>query len=197
MYTITVNERLKLKILNPDEDVEESFAVLQQNMPHLEVFIPWMKHRTLENDKKIMLEALDKFSNGLGLEMGIFEKEVANEGENKNLWRFIGWCGIIRVNKENPQDAFAELGYWLDKDHWGQGIISKCSPKLIEFAFTDLKLDKLKLVTDNRNEKSLSVAGRLKFKLTDEKVTDQMCPEEDLSKLVVYALNKSDWLLSQ
>ncbi|XP_077969988.1 uncharacterized protein YkkB-like isoform X2 [Styela clava] len=194
MYAITVDDRLQLKVLDPDKDVEESFAVLQKNMPYVEVFLPWMKDRTIEKDKKDMQDALDKFNNGLGSEMGIFEKEVAAEYENKNSWKFIGWCGIIRVKKENPQDAYAELSYWLDKDYWGQGIVTKCMQKLIEFAFTNLELNKLQLTTDNRNQKSLAVARRLNFKLTDIKVTKKLCPEEDLSKLEVHMLNKNDWL---
>ena len=40
-------------------------------------------------------------------------------------------------------DQNAELGYWVDKDHWGQGIATEASAAAVEFGFRTLELHKI------------------------------------------------------
>jgi [ribosomal protein S5]-alanine N-acetyltransferase len=37
----------------------------------------------------------------------------------------------------------AELGYWLARPHWGQGIISAAIPKAVEYGFRTFDIDRI------------------------------------------------------
>jgi len=50
--------------------------------------------------------------------------------------------GVSLVNVNNKQ-KMAELGYWLDKVHWGQGYISEAVKTILEYAFNQVKLHRV------------------------------------------------------
>ncbi|XP_039274345.2 putative ribosomal N-acetyltransferase YdaF [Styela clava] len=192
MNSIIVSEKLKLKVLNPLEDAEIAFSIVQINRQYLEKWLPWVGMTTcVENEINYLKGALERFQNGLGLEMGIFERNT--EGGNEIL-NFIGMCGIVRIDRQNEESQFGEIGYWLDYEHRGQGIITKCCEKLVEFAFKTLNLNLLKIVAHQDNQASISVAKRLEFTLTDEKAKD--CHPKyhrDPTKLLIFVKYRNEW----
>nr|XP_039274310.1 ribosomal-protein-serine acetyltransferase-like [Styela clava] len=190
---IRVNDLLKLKVLCPAEDATKVFSIVEKNRQHLQIWLPWAKmNSSVEHEKSYLQKCLERYESGCGMEMGIFNR-TTNEHGIVN-WNFIGMAGFVRIERETIEDSFAEVGYWLDYDHRGQGIATKCCQKLLEFAFTCLNLDKLKIVVHQDNQPSISVADRLKFKLTNEKVTE-LNPRfhAEPNKLLVFAICKRDW----
>ena len=49
----------------------------------------------------------------------------------------VGCMGLMHVNKTASK---AELGYWIDKAHWNQGVATEAATAMIRFAFDYLKL---------------------------------------------------------
>lgn len=49
----------------------------------------------------------------------------------------LGTCGI------NLEDGVFDLGYWIGKPFWGQGVATEAAERTIQFAFNSLKADKL------------------------------------------------------
>lgn len=49
----------------------------------------------------------------------------------------IGCVGLMNINYNAKK---AELGYWIDKLHWGKGVATEASIAMIRFAFDYLKL---------------------------------------------------------
>lgn len=59
----------------------------------------------------------------------------------------------------------AEMGYWIGRDFWGQGLATEAVRAAIEYAFNDLQLHRLELTIHVRNKASQNVAKKLGFQL--------------------------------
>lgn len=73
----------------------------------------------------------------------------------------IGGCGFddLQIGKSHR----AEIGYWLAKPYWGQGIVTAVVRKVCEFAFTEWKLVKITASIFAFNAASARVAEKCGF----------------------------------
>ena len=51
--------------------------------------------------------------------------------------------GVIGVKLIDQTSKIGEIGFWLGREYWGKGVISKAIPQLISFAFNELTLNTL------------------------------------------------------
>jgi RimJ/RimL family protein N-acetyltransferase len=72
--------------------------------------------------------------------------------------------GIISLTMD-PYNHKTEMGYWLDKDFWGQGYTPEAAWRAIEYVFEDLKLHRIELTHMVANTRSQRVAQKLGFQL--------------------------------
>lgn len=84
----------------------------------------------------------------------------------KSTGELIGDCGIIRqqVDGEN----LFEIGYHLRRDHWGQGLATEAALACREWAFANLKLERLISLIRPENVPSSRVAERNGMKIWKE-----------------------------
>lgn len=66
---------------------------------------------------------------------------------------FYGAGGLNNLNKELKK---AEIGFWLLKEYWGQGIMTEVMPIICNYGFDNLGLDRIEgfIETDNLNCKN-------------------------------------------
>ncbi|MBP6013114.1 MAG: GNAT family N-acetyltransferase [Alphaproteobacteria bacterium] len=69
--------------------------------------------------------------------------------------------GLLNFYAE--RDMMAGLGYILEKPSWGQGLVAEALQAAIDHGFTRLKLHRIWLEIDPRNDASLRVAERAGF----------------------------------
>lgn len=63
-------------------------------------------------------------------------------------------------------DGFVPIGYWVVPEHQGKGIATETLTRITEFAEKAFKRNKgLRLIIQERNEKSLNVASKCGFEL--------------------------------
>jgi len=60
--------------------------------------------------------------------------------------------GLISIN--NITDHKANMGYWLAKTHWGQGIMSEAVDIISKYAFDEFKLVKICATVNVENKSS-------------------------------------------
>jgi [ribosomal protein S5]-alanine N-acetyltransferase len=74
---------------------------------------------------------------------------------------FIGGCGFagLQLGKSHR----AEIGYWLAKPYWGQGIMTAIVRRLCEFAFAELSLVKIEAHVFAGNAASARVLEKCGF----------------------------------
>lgn len=107
----------------------------------------------LKHAKEFIKKARQKLKKKEGYEFSIVLKET-NE--------IIGGIGLNHVNKFNQN---AEVGYWLAKRYWGQGLMSEAMNLILNFGFKKLKLHKIYARVYKPNKRSSRLLKKFGFKL--------------------------------
>jgi [ribosomal protein S5]-alanine N-acetyltransferase len=76
----------------------------------------------------------------------------------KSTGELIGDCGIIRQQVEN--EFLYEVGYHLRRDHWGQGLATEAAVACRDWAFANLKVERVISLIRPENLPSRRVAER-------------------------------------
>ncbi|MFB9080901.1 GNAT family N-acetyltransferase [Flavobacterium procerum] len=147
-FPVIETERLILDRVT-DSDVEEVF--LLRSNPETMKYIP----RPLVKNHEGALEHIkminDKIEENICINWGIRLK-----GNPKLL-------GIIGFYRMQPENYRSEIGYMLNPDFHGKGIITEAVKKLIKFGFEELKLHSIEAVIDPENSASEKVLQKCGF----------------------------------
>jgi len=79
----------------------------------------------------------------------------------------IGSCGIMRSNSMHSADMDsdeAEIGYWIGKPFWGQGLIPEAVQALLRRCFSELSLSAIWCGYYDGNHKSRRVCEKCGFR---------------------------------
>lgn len=102
-----------------------------------------------ETDSEVVLRGLaDEWKARNCFFMGAFTKET-NE--------FVAQVYVGPVNWELPE---FEIGFFVDKDHEGQGYVTEAVEAAMGFIFGNLEAKRIRLECDDTNERSWRVAER-------------------------------------
>ena len=71
-------------------------------------------------------------------------------------------CVGLTLDPKNPREA--ELGYWIGRRHWGQGLGPEAAGRLAHWALANLDIDRLVASALVDNERSAAVLRRIGFK---------------------------------
>jgi ribosomal-protein-alanine N-acetyltransferase len=73
----------------------------------------------------------------------------------------VGMC-LLKPMPTQQDTGYVETGYWIKPEYWGQGIAAEVATRLVRYAFSELNLERVTAVADERNIpsiKSLLKAG--------------------------------------
>jgi ribosomal-protein-alanine N-acetyltransferase len=79
--------------------------------------------------------------------------------ERKGDGARVGQAGLLRCEIDGSPEI--EIGWWLAKAAWGNGYATEAALALRDFAFGELRLDRLSVVLYAENVKSVAVAERI------------------------------------
>jgi 8-oxo-dGTP diphosphatase len=71
-------------------------------------------------------------------------------------------CVGLTLDAKNPREA--ELGYWIGRRHWGQGLGPEAAGRVAHWALANLDIDRLVASALVDNERSAAVLRRIGFK---------------------------------
>ena len=74
---------------------------------------------------------------------------------------YLGQCAINQISWENRLGRFSLI---IKKEHWGKGYAQKVLPILLDYAFRELKLNKVWGMVYATNEKALHLYKKAGFK---------------------------------
>jgi len=99
-----------------------------------------------------------------------FIKKKISQAKKKENFSFIitdgkkEIVGMIFIKNMDWRIPKAELAYFIDKDHEGKGIATEAMSTIVNYCFSDLKMNKLFLRVAPANKGSQRVAEKNKFK---------------------------------
>ncbi len=93
-----------------------------------------------------------------GCRWGIFDKKTS---------ALVGTCGY-HCWEIDQSGSIAEIGYDLGKAYWGHGIMQETLNAAIPFGFEKMKLSKIYASVQPKNDRSIRLLARLKFRQESE-----------------------------
>ena len=142
---ILETDRLVLRSWRED-DAEELYKYASD--PEVGPPAGWPPHTSAEHSREIIrtvLSAPDTFAVCL-----------------KENGKPIGSFGFHRNDLAEEDDEY-ELGYWIGKPFWGQGLIPEAAREMLRYAFEDLGMSRIWCGYYDGNEKSHRVQEKLGF----------------------------------
>lgn len=173
-FPLTIAPGAELRRYQPC-DVEELFAVVDVNRERLNEWMPWVEGTRSVDDQRPFVEAhLDDI-------------------EALGIWadgRLVGGTGL----SADPFGIHAEIGYWIDADHEGRGLVTAAVRALVDLGFGMLGLHRIVIRAGVDNARSRAIPERLGF--TAEGVLRGEGKGSDghgFHDLVVYGLLEDEW----
>jgi ribosomal-protein-serine acetyltransferase len=131
-----------------ERDAEELHALIERNRGELAKWLSWAQEPHGRDTRAYIARVHDGEHDGRRL-----QRAIACRGS------LVGDVGLF-VDRDN---ATAAIGYWLDREHRGRGVMTVAVRELARHGFAELGLRRIEIRTDVLNAGSRAVAERLGF----------------------------------
>jgi ribosomal-protein-serine acetyltransferase len=133
-----------------ERDAEELHALIERNRIELAKWLSWAQEPNTRDTRAYIARVHDGEQDGRRL-----QRAITCGGA------IVGDVGLF-IEREN---ATASVGYWLDLEHRGRGVMTAAVRELARHGFAELRLHRIEIRTDVLNLSSRAVAERLGFQL--------------------------------
>jgi len=179
MFEFVVDDAVVLRLLEP-RDAEQLFELTDSSRSYLREWLPWVDGTKNAEDTKSFIEMTKKqFASNNGFQAGIWYKG--------NLAGVIGFHGMNGANRSTS------IGYWLGERYQGSGVMTKSCKALIEYAFRELKLNRVEIRCAEKNLRSRAIPERLGF-INEGMIRETEWLYDHFVDHVVYGVLAREWL---
>lgn len=178
MFGMKVNAQITLKILEA-HDTEALFNLVNRSRNSLREWLPWVDATEQPSDTRAFIKrGLLQFADGNGFQCGIWYEGTL--------------VGVIGLHEINHMHRKTSLGYYLDKQFEGHGIMTQAVEALIKYCFEELDLNRIEISAAVNNEKSRAIPERLGF-TREGMLRDNELLNGIYSSSYIYSLLKSEY----
>lgn len=181
MFAYKIDEDVSLKLVEL-RDADRVFIITDDSREHLREWLPWVDMTKSVDDTRDFIRSCLK-----------------DYAENKSITTFILYKGEIvgtsGYNKIDWSNKIAYIGYWLGKDYQGHGIMTKVARALTDYAFNELKLNRVDIRAAVDNKKSRSIPERLGF-VNEGRIRQAEWLYDHYVDHIVYGMLAEDWIKS-
>ncbi|HJO94835.1 MAG TPA: GNAT family protein [Victivallales bacterium] len=151
MIEMILKDNITIKMI----EMRQSQEMYDFIMKNKEFFINWIpfvsKIQTLEDMDKFIQNNLDRYMQGIGIYY--------------TLWDNSKIIGYVLVREIDNDAKWAEIGYMVDQDYTGKGIVKAFTTKIITYLFDSLKMNKIVICCDENNKNSQALPKKFGFTL--------------------------------
>lgn len=140
----------------------------------------WEPFHSLEDSLQDLTETLEGYAKGTLLSWAI---------EYKAEQKMIGRVSLMPFSRRNLR---AEIGYAMNRQYWGKGLMSEALRRLIQFAFTDLGLNRVEAAVFPDNPRSIAVLEKAGLKLEGVR-RESTFRDGQFVDVNLYSLLKREW----
>lgn len=174
-----IDEEVALRRFRED-DAAAVFETVHRNSEHLTEFMHWMSpDYSIESAKEFIERAVAPVTKSGSLGFGIFRKE-----------RLIGSIGFVYFDEKAGK---TEIGYWIDQEEQGKGIVSKACRTLINWVFDEFDFNRIEIRCSAQNKRSAAIPERFGFKLEGH-LRESEFRNGKLHDFLIFGLLRSEWL---
>ncbi len=115
-------------------DAEDIFAYASN--PQVATYTSWAAHQSIDETYKYLNDfVFELYRSGQGMDWGIVEKASG---------KLIGTCGLYTMSEHRR----GTLGYALNRDYWGQGLMTEVAKAAIAFGLHVMQLQRIQAICD-------------------------------------------------
>ncbi len=178
MVSILIDDDLLLRSFQA-EDAPELFKVVDASRDHLRPWFPWVDLTTkADHSLQFIQQSIIQQKSQEAMALGIVYKR-----------KIIGSMGM---HNWDHQLSKAQLGYWINNEYEGKGIINTCIHSFADFLFDKAGLNKIEIHFMPSNVRSAKVAERLGCKI-EGILRDSFMHNGQYKDLVIAGLLKKEW----
>lgn len=182
MFPIILDRQITLNLLT-EMQAGELAALIDKNRSYLRQWLLWLDHsQTIKDSANFIRQVNDKWESQSGLTLGIFQCDIL--------------VGVINFHDFNWPQKSASMGYWLDADRQGQGIMSTACKSLIELGFVQLNLQTITISCAEGNQKSQAIPKRLGFQ-AHQTIPDKEWLYDHYVSHIVFKMTRQQWFALQ
>jgi ribosomal-protein-serine acetyltransferase len=162
-----IDDEITLILIHESDSLAVRYAELvNENHDYLAQWLSWPKYCTHPGDFGAFIkDSSRKYKNGQAMNCAIeFRREIV---------------GNVGFNTIDHHRKVVEIGYWIGQKYQGNGIVTRSCRFLINYAFNELNMKKVKISAAKENRPSRAVCERLGMRLqgilpNQEKIDDRM-----------------------
>jgi len=169
---------LELALAVP-QHAEALFELINANREHLRRWLPFVDAtRDVEYTRNFLKDQLRQLADGRALTLTIFYNGRA--------------AGVTGLNRIDAVNRTASIGYWLDANLTGRGLMTRAVKRLIGLTFANFPVDRVEIHCAPGNEPSCAIPARLGF--TREAVLRRaLRAHEYVDDRVIWGLLREEW----
>lgn len=150
---------------------------------------------TLNEEREYMREWLPFVDTTQDVEdTGNYVRYVLQTGEQQfTIYykeKFVGLAGFKDIDKDNHK---TEIGYWLSQHAQGKGIMTKTVQKLLEYAFSEMNMNRVQIKVALENKKSRSIPEKLGFQVEGIERDGELLVNNEYTDIAIYSLLKREF----
>ncbi len=163
-----------------EDDTDELTELIDRNRLYLREWLPWLDSSTGVHDTaRFIGRSLQQADDENGYTFGIVCDGTL--------------AGVIGQHYVDSLNRRTEIGYWLDAARQGQGIVTRSTARLTDYAFSNQDCNRVMLHCAVGNIKSRAVAERLGF-VQEGVLREAEWLYDHYVDLVVYSMLKAEWV---
>ncbi|ARK29615.1 GNAT family N-acetyltransferase [Halalkalibacter krulwichiae] len=178
MFIHKIDDELSLKLIDI-RDSERIFHLTEQSRAYLRQWLPWLDQTTeLEHTKGFIKGCVTAFAEEKSMNTVILYNDEA--------------VGIAGYNVLDWNNKVGHIGYWLAKDFQGNGIMTRVAKALTDYAFDELRLNKVEIRAAVNNQRSRSIPERLGY-VKEGEIRQAEWLYDHYVDHVIYGVLVSEW----
>lgn len=177
MFTLNIGSDLQLAIVQPSF-AQRYLDIVTAERAYLSKWLPWATHADNE-----------------AFFLAFIRKSLLGYAEGKSMTCAIIYqhtvVGNISFNSIDEELKKVEIGYWLSEQYQGLGIVTKAVSFLIEYAFSELNMEKVEICIATDNVSSRRVCERLNMTL-EGVISNYENLNNDIISHAIYGIHRTD-----
>ncbi len=172
---IQVLDDVVLNLLS-EKDVPDIFNILNNEREHMRVWLPFVDDTHEIDDTKSFVTS--------ALQMEDKQFTISYQG------KFVGLVGFKDTDSANKK---TEIGYWLSQHAQGKGIMIHSVLKLIEYAFSEMEMNRIQIKVAVNNYRSRQIPEKLGFCFEGIERDGELLVDNIYTDINVYSLLKKEF----
>ena len=150
-FCLHIDEQTQIRLLRLD-DADALYDAVVSNREHLAPWMTWVDR---------VIDVSDTYTFVRSAEKEAYDHAAFKAG----IWRDRELIGSIDLHDIDWNNAHASIGYWLAREHTGQGIMTRAVRLMTEYAFEALDLHRIEIHVATENHSSRRIPERLGFEM--------------------------------